>query len=412
MRKVLAMTAVAALAAGVSAFAANPFSDVSTDDWAYQAVSDLSDQGIVEGYPDGTFRGERNITRYELAQIVARLLANEDQYNAEQRATIDRLASEYADELNNLGVRVSNLEAKVGNISWSGDARMRYRNKAYGNDVWDGRMRIKAVAQVNDDTTVTGRLRADMNFTEGDDEADVYMDNLYVTHNFGSTTNVRLGRYGAVFGDQAGWLYGDAKGIDGAELNVNVNDHTRLTAGYGRFNVSDYGEDVTEHDVFYARGQGHYGFGTVGIDYLRFSGDTDDDGNGAEILGGNLNIPVGDFRVFGDYYVNTTAGEDDTAWNAGVGYGKINLSRPGTWALDVAYNDVDKGVYFGGTGLMTDVLSAVTTHGATNVTYWNAMADIVLQKNIYLHTEYAFGAEAEGAADPDDAWNVTINFAF
>ena len=127
MKKILAIAAAAALTAGVSAYAANPFSDVSTDDWAYQAVSDLSDQGVVEGYPDGTFKGERNMTRYELAQVIARLMAREDQLNAEQRATLDKLAGEYADELANLGVRVSNLEKKVGNISWSGDARMQYQ---------------------------------------------------------------------------------------------------------------------------------------------------------------------------------------------------------------------------------------------------------------------------------------------
>ena len=120
MKKILAIAAAAALTAGVSAYAANPFSDVSPDDWAYQAVSDLSDQGVVEGYPDGTFKGERNMTRYELAQVIARLMAREDQLNAEQKATLDKLAGEYADELANLGVRVSNLEKKVGNISWSG----------------------------------------------------------------------------------------------------------------------------------------------------------------------------------------------------------------------------------------------------------------------------------------------------
>ena len=128
MKKILAMAAVAALAAGASVYAANPFSDVSTSDWAYQAISDLSDRGMVEGYPDGTFKGEQNITRYELAQIIARLMAKEDQMNAEDRAIIDRLASEYADELENLGVRVSNLEKKVGNFAWSGDARMRYQS--------------------------------------------------------------------------------------------------------------------------------------------------------------------------------------------------------------------------------------------------------------------------------------------
>ena len=57
MKKILAIAAAAALTAGVSAYAANPFSDVSTDDWAYQAVSDLSDQGVVEGHIGQTGRG-------------------------------------------------------------------------------------------------------------------------------------------------------------------------------------------------------------------------------------------------------------------------------------------------------------------------------------------------------------------
>ncbi|HAT56478.1 MAG TPA: S-layer protein, partial [Veillonellaceae bacterium] len=53
MKKILAMAAAAALTCGVSAYAANPFSDVSAGDWAYQAVTSLSEQGVVEGYPDG-----------------------------------------------------------------------------------------------------------------------------------------------------------------------------------------------------------------------------------------------------------------------------------------------------------------------------------------------------------------------
>ena len=201
-RRTLVAAAVAALAAGVSAYAANPFSDVSTSDWAYQAVSQLSDQGIVEGYPDGTFRGQRNITRYELAQIIARLMANEDQFNAEQRATIDKLAGEYADELDNLGVRVSNLENKVGNISWSGDARVRYIDFGGSKgDQWDGRMRIQASAQVNDNTRVVGRLRTDMDFRNDDSTDSTYMDALYVDHQFGRAVDVQAGRVGVVFGD-------------------------------------------------------------------------------------------------------------------------------------------------------------------------------------------------------------------
>ena len=125
MKKILAIAAVAALSAGVSAYAANPFSDVTPNDWAYQAVESLSEQGVVEGYPDGTFKGERNITRYEMAQIIARMLAKEDQLNAQQRATLDKLAGEYADELANLGVPVSNHQKKLGNQYSSAEARKR-----------------------------------------------------------------------------------------------------------------------------------------------------------------------------------------------------------------------------------------------------------------------------------------------
>ena len=204
MKKILALAAMAALTAGVSAYAANPFSDVTPNDWAYQAVADLSEQGVVEGYPDGTFKGERNITRYEMAQIIARMLANEDQMNAEQRTTLDKLAGEYADELANLGVRVSNLEKKVGNLSFSGDGRMRYQNKDAGAaDKWDGRIRLNVKGQVNDSTYVQGRLDAEMNFKTSDD-TNVIFDQLFVNHDFGDAVTVRLGRQPVVIGDQSG----------------------------------------------------------------------------------------------------------------------------------------------------------------------------------------------------------------
>ena len=110
MKKILALAAMSALTAGVSAYAANPFSDVNPSDWAYQAVADLSEQGVVEGYPDGTFKGERNITRYEMAQIIASMMATEDKMNTGQRTTLDKLAGENADEHATLGVRESTLE--------------------------------------------------------------------------------------------------------------------------------------------------------------------------------------------------------------------------------------------------------------------------------------------------------------
>ena len=68
------------------------FPDIPTNHWAYEAVSDLSRRGLVEGYPDGTFGGDRMLTRYEFAQIVYRAIQNGVTVN-------DRLVTEFSPEM-------------------------------------------------------------------------------------------------------------------------------------------------------------------------------------------------------------------------------------------------------------------------------------------------------------------------
>ena len=104
-----------AMALGVtaSAYAANPFSDVPAGHWAYDSVNKLAAAGIVDGYGNGTFGGDRLMTRYEMAQIVAKAMA--------KGANVDRLAAEFADELDSLGVRVAALEKKSDNVKITGE---------------------------------------------------------------------------------------------------------------------------------------------------------------------------------------------------------------------------------------------------------------------------------------------------
>ena len=416
MKKILALAAVAALTAGVSAYAANPFSDVTADDWAYQAVSDLSAQGVVEGYPDGTFKGERNMTRYELAQIVARLMAKEDQLNAEQQATLDKLAGEYADELANLGVRVSNLEKKVGNLYWSGDARMRYTASSSDkvDDKYDGRIRLNVKGQVNEATYVQGQIVTNMDF-KGDNTAsksngDTFMSQVYVNHNFGKNVAVRLGRQPIAFGNQGGWLYNALEGYDGAQVAYN-NAKLSLTTGFGQLNDGA----AKSMDMYFAKGAYDFGFAKLNADYIA---DKDSEANDrAEIYGVGLNIPVQKFNVFGEYWKNTTIGDYDTAWNAGLSYGKADWKKAGTWDLSVAYNDVDSAAYFGGGTWHNDMLKNLNNSKyieADNLTFWTAIANVTLQKNVQLHAEYAFAADAEGTdgVDPDDSWTVSLNYKF
>ena len=404
MKKILAIAAVAALTAGVSAYAANPFSDVSPDDWAYQAVSDLSDQGVVEGYPDGTFKGERNMTRYELAQVIARLMAREDQLNAEQKATLDKLAGEYADELANLGVRVSNLEKKVGNISWSGDARMRWKENGYNTDGsktadgWDGRMRINAKAQVNDSTYVRGRFNSSMKF-KNNAEANTSMDVLFVHHQFGDKVGMNLGRNFLTFG-QTGMYYDDF--FDGAQLFIGDSKLT-LEAGYGRMNAW-----ADDEDTVYARLYGQTGRIGYDAEYIKTVGAADADKK--SIWGAGLTVGVTDaVDIFGDFYKNTEPKGDPQMWTAGLGFGHYNLKKPGTFRVAAQYVRNEAGAYFGGS-----TYTAFPASSLLNVDskFWLANADVVLAKNIRLHGEYAFNVKTDDSVDYDDLATVSLNYNF
>ncbi|MCK9225572.1 MAG: S-layer homology domain-containing protein [Candidatus Muirbacterium halophilum] len=124
---------------------ANPFSDVPFSHWAYDAVAKLSAKGIITGFPDGTFKGQRQVTRYELAMILARLMAKMDggismpNMSAADKKTVEKLTVELADELSLLGVKVTALEDEVavlkddvammkegGAVIGSGDSKVKF----------------------------------------------------------------------------------------------------------------------------------------------------------------------------------------------------------------------------------------------------------------------------------------------
>ena len=122
MKKSLVLAMAMALGVSATAFAANPFSDVPAGHWAYASVSKLAAAGIVDGYPDGTFKGDNLMTRYEMAQIVAKA------YAKGAIGADDKLMAEFADELDNLGVRVAKLEKKADNVKITGQFRAGYKD--------------------------------------------------------------------------------------------------------------------------------------------------------------------------------------------------------------------------------------------------------------------------------------------
>ena len=443
MKKILALAAVAALTAGVSAYAANPFSDVTPDDWAFQAVSDLSAQGVVEGYPDGSFKGERNMTRYELAQIIARLMAKEDQLNAEQQATLDKLAGEYADELANLGVRVANLEKKVGNISWSGDARMQYQHhKDLGwkdgkiqstNDAddWNGRMRINVNGQVNDQVTVEGRFLSEMNFKDSE-SADTSMDKLHVVYQPTDAFSIDLGRTSAglsqtgIFMDDDGQYDGIVAAYDNGKFN--------LSAGYGRVGGGVDGTPIGYHDSenwFVKAGTKVGDKVDLSAFYTQYASKSASKDLADVLTGFGLKSKADDVAVWGvgagvdlgggfvldgDYIKHADNLTDKAAmWTAGLTYGEVDTDKVGSWSLGVHYVDADRLAYFGGVSAwdMTDHLDYSLLSG---MKFWQAKAGVALQKNVELDAYYYFGGKTKENkdifGDPDDTFGIELNYAF
>ncbi len=219
MNHCLLKTTLAALfaATAFNVSAANPFADVDTSSWAYRAVSQLSDQGVVDGYPDGTFKGDKNVSRYELAQIIARLMAKEESLNDSQRATVQKLSAEYAGELQSLGVRVKELEKKTGNLSNITEIRVQdiprydnvYKDNKSSQDELSLRVRLNTMANINDRSTVYSQLettmsmngstpfapnRQDWSSRESSDsdktrtgygDGDFHMNRLWATYHFG-----------------------------------------------------------------------------------------------------------------------------------------------------------------------------------------------------------------------------------
>lgn len=103
----------------------NPFDDVPQDHWSRTAIVDLVNKGVIKGYDDNTFKGDQKITRFEMAQMVAKAMANEN-LSKEDKQELDKLQKEYHDELDNLGVKITKLEERSSNMKFNMNLTQKY----------------------------------------------------------------------------------------------------------------------------------------------------------------------------------------------------------------------------------------------------------------------------------------------
>lgn len=364
MKKTLLLAMTIAMGITASAYAANPFSDVPAGHWAYDAVNKLAAEGVVDGYPDGTYGGDRLMTRYEMAQIVAKAMA--------KGANVDKLAAEFADELDSLGVRVANLEKKADNVKITGQIRYEYgdrsgdlkdkgavRGKKISNVAQNRlRTRIFVNGNVNEDWAYTARLENNQVFSNidgktkgetGDDS--VSLNQAYVSGKIGGV-KVIAGKADHYAGN--GFIYDDTA----EKIELSYGKDVKLTAYYGI--PTDYGYDK----MWGASVGGKVGNLSLSAGYDKFqdalaSIDSYGIDNSAKTGSDNgiwnlsANYKFGDFTLAATYLdsdidlrENSKYKDVDTnGYVVGLNYKGADKNKPGTWGLFANYYDQGAGTF-------------------------------------------------------------------
>ena len=360
MKKTLLLAMTIAMGITASAYAANPFSDVPAGHWAYDAVNKLAAEGVVEGYPDGTYGGDKLMTRYEMAQIVAKAMA--------KGANVDKLAAEFAGELDSLGVRVANLEKKSDNVRITGQIRYEYGDRS--GDLKEKNSKVGSIAQhrlrtrifvngnINEDWTYTGRFENNQILSDidgkskgstGDD--DVTLNQAYVSGRLGGA-KVIAGKTDHYAGN--GFIYDDTA----EKIELSYGKDVKLTAYYGI--PTDYGYDK----MWGASVGGKVGNLSLSAGYDKFqdalaSIDSYGIDNSAKTGSDNgiwnlsANYKFGDFTLAATYLDSDIDLRDNSKYKdvdtngyvVGLNYKGADKNKPGSWGLFAKYYDQGAGTF-------------------------------------------------------------------
>ena len=399
MKKSLVLAMAMALGVTASAYAANPFSDVPAGHWAYDAVNKLAAAAVVDGYPDGTYGGDKLMTRYEMAQIVAKAMA--------KGANVDKLAAEFADELDSLGVRVANLEKKADNVKITGQARFSYKDVDGDENGNEGalRTRLWVTGQVNEDWTYTGMFQNTQTWTDKDAEDTVELDRAYVDGRVGGMA-VTAGRWNEVTFtgnvldtniDGVKVAYGDKVKVFGmAAKGASSDNVTYLFDSDDRLYVAGVTADMGAVDAYAA--------------YFKADSSNNTLVDGKEIwnVGVNYNFAP-DFTLAAEYmrgdkdYYNT----DKDGWYADLAWKGASADEPGSYGLHVGYFDQSANAYITPT---TDgfVDSTIFKTGYKGMAYG---ASYAFAKNIVGVFNYYDFESKEGGQDADTMF-TEVYFTF
>lgn len=435
MKKTLVSALTTALVVGAASTtfaAANPFADVPADHWAYDAVAQLVQDGIVNGYAaDGTYKGDQNMSRYEMAQIVAKAMAKSEAADNNNKALIDKLAAEFSDELANLGVRVADLEAKTDNVKWEGMIRYDWNTTNFAqNQGKDShrkpetnvlKLRLEPTMTINENWTAHARIDADF---DKDDDGDISKEisKAWTEGQYGKF-NVKLGRFGT-FSDASHGLVMDDN-ITGAEFTYAPTENWKVKATAGRTSVLAKNEtasivkDASDNnqatywavEADYANGKWDAGLGYHNVLATHTYQDSDESSFHIVDLGVGYAFDK-NVKLTGDYAWGPSQNLKDNAANNAysiqLNYKGADAADAGSWGAYVAYRQ------------LAPFATLVPTYdfnagydGFYTLKGWEIGADYAIEKNIVASAKY-FNGKDTAATNNDKATGVwtRVDFMF
>ncbi len=442
---VAALTAAMVMGAVSTTFAAaNPFSDVPAGHWAYDAVSQLAQDGIVDGYGDQTFQGDKNITRYEMAQMVAKAMAKANsgaKVSGADKAALDKLAAEFSDELNNLGVRVANLEKNADKVAWHGTAEYtfnHYINKDSKEDVFDSRnnllLRLLPDAEVNQNWHVKARLDANTKLDEdssanAEDNGNVALKRVWAEGHYGNMRYM-AGKFELPDPDTI-----TDTAFSGAEAGYRpATKGLGVIVGAGRYKLDDhfYSAKDTAGDLQYVSVPYTMGKFNVAGSFYHLNADnlqagiktTGTDGKRAMAAGKYADSATDDANIWmgkagyqfdhnwglkGFYAENTEADYYKKAGSVEVDYKGSQLQNAGTYGVWVAYR------HFGRNAFISSPWDVINIWNDGDSNYgekgWEFGGNFVPFKNTIVTLRYGLGEYLDTGKDVHNMFG-RVNFLF
>ena len=421
MKKSLVLAMAMALGVTASAYAANPFSDVPAGHWAYDAVNKLAAEGVVDGYPDGTYGGDKLMTRYEMAQIVAKAMA--------KGANVDKLAAEFADELDSLGVRVANLEKKADNVKITGQIRASYKDVDGDAKGHEGRLRTRLFVNgaVNEDWTYTGRFENNQYYTDEDGNDDVKLNWAFVSGPIGGV-KVDAGRMDFTFadvvdnrGDGVKLSYGKDVKVYGWAFKASSDDYVNGVYEDWNHGKNEWVEKdlVEDGDRIYVAGVGAQ-FGVVDADVRYYNADNWRDQEIWEVaVAGEVakDLTLRGSWFNGDVNYDGFSG-DDNGWLVGLNYRGAKASQPGSWGVYANYSDRPLSTYLDPTAFSGYADYPADANWVTDkdANYFSGDgyegfevgANVTLAKNIVAAVKYYDFESREGNTDAQTLWSEVV----